>query len=167
MNGSGFIMEGVEQFRQVLAEFPEKTYRKPISKAMKAAAVPVRTDMANSLPSSIRKTKKILKVKASRQGLVVTTGFTGGLGMYENRRGQLFDPYQLVYWFAYGTLANRLSSHSFKNPRKRKSAAWSGGVMPSNFVEASWERSQKAAEKVFEETFQKEIQKMVDSYGVK
>lgn len=167
MTGSRFIMEGVEQFRQVLAEFPEKAYRKPISKAMKAAAVPVRTEMSNSLPSSIRKAKKILKVKASKRGLVVTTGFTGGLGMYENHRGQLFDPYQLVYWFNYGTLASRLSSHSFKNPRKRKSAAWSGGIIPSGFVESAWERSQKSAEKIFEDTFQKEIQKMVDEYEVK
>lgn len=162
---ANYKLEGEEHLLKVFADLPDKMYRKAVGKAMKAAAVPVRTEMANTLPSELRATKKILKVKASRRGLVVSIGFTGGLGMYENRRGQLWDPYQLVYWHNYGTLSNRLSSHTFKNPRRRVSASWQGGIKSGQFVERAWENSKDKAQKVLEETWAKEILKMCDEVG--
>ncbi|HNY52940.1 MAG TPA: hypothetical protein PK727_04640 [Bacteroidales bacterium] len=167
MSGADIILEGEEKLMQFFKEAPEKIYRKPVSKALKAAAVPIRQAMSSSLPPSLKKMNKIIKIKSSRRGLVVSVGFTGGLGVYENRRGQMWDPYMLVYWHNYGTLSNRLASHKFKYPRRRKSAHWRGGIIPGGFVEEAFEGSREKARRQLEETWEREIMKMCDELGVK
>ena len=166
MSGADIILEGEEKLMQFFKDAPEKIYRKPVSKALKAAAVPVRQAMNNSLPAGLKKMSKIIKIKSYRRGLVVSVGFTGRLGVYQNRRGQMWDPYMLVYWHNYGTLSNRLSGHRFKYPRRRKTAHWRGGIIPGRFVEEAWENSGEKAKQVLEETWSNEILKLCDDLGM-
>ena len=46
--------------------------------------------------------------------------------------------WQRNVWIEYGTLANRSKSHSFKSPRRRKSARWRGGIKAIMATERAW-----------------------------
>lgn len=168
MSSANFTLTGTENLRKIFQELPENGYRKPIIAAFRKAAKPVASAMANGLPSNLKGLKKIIKIKPGKgKSMTLSVGFTGGINTYRNSRGQQWDPYQLAYWFNYGTLANRLSSHQFKSPRKKGSASRSGGIMPGQFVEAAWEQSKGEAQKIFETEVDKEITKFFEKNAAK
>ena len=155
---ANFTLTGTENLRRIFQDFPEGGYRKPIRAAFRKAARPVASAMSSNLPSSLKGMKKIIKTKQGKgKSLTCSVGFSGVEGMYRNSKGQLWNPYMLVYWFNYGTLSNRLASHQFKSPRRRKTASWKGGLMPGQFVEQAWEQSKNEAAKIFETEVDKEI----------
>lgn len=151
MTGADFTLTGHAELKQIFREFPEYGYRKPVMAAFRKAAKPVSKAMSGNLPSFLKSTRKIIKVTPGKgKSITMSVGFKGMQGMYKNRRGQMWDPYQLVYWFNYGTLANRLGTHTFKTPRKSKSAGRKGGIKPGLFVEKAWEDSKGDAQREFE-----------------
>jgi len=165
---ANFTLDGTSNLKSIFSELPEKGYRQPVITAFRKAAKPVATAMANSLPSSLKALKKIIKTKPGKgKSLTLSVGFTGGISKFTNRRGQQWDPWQLVYWFNYGTLANRLSSHSFKTPRRKKTASYAGGIEAGTFVEKAIEQSMPSAQKVFETEFEKEITKFFEKNAAK
>ena len=46
--------------------------------------------------------------------------------------------WQRNIWVEYGTLANRSKNHSFKSPRRKKSASWRGGIKAIMATERAW-----------------------------
>lgn len=168
MKGAGFTLEGHNELKQIFRDFPEYGYRKPVMAAFRKAAKPVVSAMASNLPSELKKMKKILKTTAGKgKSLTMSVGFKGGLGMYQNRRGQMWDPWQLIYWFNYGTLSNRLGTHDFKTPRKSKSSGRKGGIKPGLFVEKAWEDSKGAAQKEFEKECELQVNKFFQERAVR
>lgn len=168
MSAERFTLTGTENLKQIFRQFPEGGYRKPIIAGFRKAAKPVADAFAAALPSDLRKLKKIIKIKPGKgKSMTLSVGFTGGISTYRNSRGQDWDPWQLVYWFNYGTLANRLASHQFKTPRRKVSAARSGGIRPRQFVEAAWENSKDEAQRTFETEVDKEIIKFMERLAAK
>lgn len=168
MNNTRFTLTGTENLRQIFRQFPEGGYRKPVVAGFRKAAKPVADAFANSLPGDLKKLKKIIKIRPGKgKSITLSVGFTGGISTYRNSRGQDWDPWQLVYWFNYGTLANRLASHQFKTPRRKASATRSGGIKPGQFVEVAWENSKGEAQRVFETEVDKEITKFLEKLAAR
>lgn len=168
MSGANFTLEGSENLKTIFRELPEKGYRQPVIAAFRKAAKPVANAMASNLPKSLSNLKKIIKTKPGRgKSMTLSVGFTGGIAKFTNSRGQTWDPYQLAYWPNYGTLANRFAQHSFKTPRRKKTANWQGGIKPGLFVERAVDQSMPEAQKVFESEFDKEITKFFEKYAAK
>ena len=47
--------------------------------------------------------------------------------------------WQRNIWVEYGTLANRSRTHTFKSPRRRRSARWKGGIKAIMATERAWQ----------------------------
>lgn len=151
-----FAIDGAESLNRVLEQYPEMAVRRPLLYSFRKAAVPIRRAMQSSLPSYISPVKKALAIRAAKD-LTVSVGFWAKRGIYRNRRGQEWDPYQLVYWHNYGTLSSRASSHTFKTPRRKKTAAYKGGIKPRFFVETAVTASLGEAQRIFESTFDAQV----------
>jgi hypothetical protein len=165
---ASFILTGSENILRIFRDFPEMGYRKPIITGFRAASEPVRKAMISGLPSELAKLRKVIKGKPGKgKNPSFATGAFGRQGMYKNRRGQLWDPYQLIYWFNYGTLSKRYAGHDFVKARKPISAKWRGGLIPGLFMERAWEQTQGEAQKIIEDTFDKEAVKFMNSYALK
>lgn len=158
-----FSLTGDKELLKIFKEFPENGYRKPIMSSFRKAAVPVRKAMIAGLPASIKPMKKAIKAVPykSKEPELGVGAFKKGM-MYQNSRGQNWNPYMLIYWFNYGTLANRSSSHSFLTARRKASSSWKGGIKAGLFMEKAWESSKAEAQKIFEETVDKEITKFFE-----
>jgi hypothetical protein len=169
MSDACFEVRGFENIIQVFHDYPEKGLRRPVVKAFRKAAVPVKKAMENELPMNLKALKAALKIKPGKgKSMTLSVGFFGRQGLaYVNRKGQRWDPYQLVYWHNYGTLANRDSSHEFKKARGRKTSSWRGGIRPGRFVEKAVERSISEAERIFERTVEDEIEKFLEKNALR
>jgi hypothetical protein len=142
--------------------FKLEGYRKPVVAAFRKAAVPVRNAMIQNLPSALKPLKKVLKIKPGKgKSMTLAVGFFGKQGMYQNKKGQLWDPYMLIYWHNYGTLAKRSTEHSFQNARRKPSSLWKGGIKAGMFVEKAVEQSIGEAQKVFETSYLTEHEKFL------
>lgn len=163
-----FSLTGDKELLKMFKDFPEGGYRKPILASFRKAAVPVKKAMIAGLPPNIAAMKKAIKVvpyKGKDPELGVGA-FKKGM-MYQNRRGQNWNPYMLIYWFNYGTLSKRASDHQFLKARTKKSSGWKGGIEAGKFIEKAWESNKDQALKIFEETVDKEIVKFFEKYAVK
>lgn len=159
---TGMTLEGEKEVIKIFKDLEVKGYQKPVKAAFKKAAQPVKKAMASTLPSNLKGVKKILQIKAGRgKSLTAAVGFYGNKGVYINSRGKAWNPYMLVYWQNYGTLANRDGQHKFLRPRTNKSAHKKGGIRPLRFVERAWELSQQQANKTFEKAWQEEYEKFL------
>lgn len=168
MRETGYTFTGMENLLGMFRKFPEGAYRKPVIAAFRKAAVPVKNAMGASLTSNLKPLKKILKVNAGKgKSLTLSVGFFGRQGVYTNRRGQQWDPYELVYWHNYGTLANRSGEHSFLNARRKPSANWTGGIKAGLFVEKAIDQSMPQAEKIFEAALEAEVTKFFEKEAAK
>lgn len=163
-----FKLEGTENLKRIFAEFPEEGFRKPIIAAFRKAGKPVQQAMISSLPGSISGVRKAIKIKTykSESPLVAIGPFKKGV-MYQNRRGISWNPYMLLYWFNYGTLANRLSGHAFVKARGRKTIHYKGGIKPGEFIERAINSSLPEAAKIFETEADKEIVKFFEKNALK
>jgi hypothetical protein len=153
-------LQGSENLRNIFKDFPEKAYRRPVIKAFRKAAEPVKKAMSNSLPSNLKNLNKVIKIKPGKgKSMTLAVGFFANEGIYRNSKGQKWDPYQLALWHNYGTLdwrANRF--YSFKTPVRRKIKSGSmAGIRPLLFVERGWQKSKGEAQRIFEDTADKEI----------
>ena len=160
-------IKGLAELKAIFDKYPELGWAKPCAAAFKKAAVPVRRAFEQSLPPAVSTLKKAIKVKASKQGMFVNIGFYAGQGKYANRRGQQWDPYQLIYWANYGTLANRAAEHSFKTSRRKASASWQGGIRARLFLEKAIESSLAEAKRVFDDDIEKEVLKFLNKEAKK
>jgi hypothetical protein len=168
MSGANFKLDGYDNIITILREMPEDGYRKPVIAAFRKAAQPVKEAMANNLPSSLSPLKKVLKISPGKgKSMTLAVGFFGRQGMYRNRRGVMWDPYMLLYWHNYGTLANRSPEHSFQNPRRKPSVNWKGGIGAGLFVERAVDQSMPEAEKIFESSYLTEHQKFLEKRAAK
>ena len=159
---------GTENLKKIFREFPEGGYRKPIMAAFRKAAIPVQKAMKSNLPANLKgaaKTIRAVPYKGKDPGLGVGVFSKGSL--YQNRRGQNWNPWMLIYWHNYGTLANRDSQHSFSNPRRSPSSGWRGGIKAGRFIDKAWESSKGQAQRVFEENVEKEINKFFEKNALK
>jgi hypothetical protein len=163
-----FTLEGTENLKRIFNEFPEEGFRKPVNAAFRKAAKPMGASMASNLPSSLAGLKKAIRIKTykSELPLVAVGPFKKGV-LYQNRKGQTWNPYMLFYWFNYGTLANRLSGHAFQKARRKTTASWKGGIKPGEFIERAINLSLPEAQKIFEEDVDKEITKFFEKLALK
>lgn len=164
-------LTGMDNLRRIFKDYPEKGYRQPVITAFRKAAAPVRSAMLQKLPANLKPAKKALKVKPGKgKSMTLAVGFFAGQGIWVNRKGQKRDPWQLLYWHNYGTLQKRTaisSLHTFKTPRKQKTASWSGGIGPGFFVEKAWEQSKAAAQTAFEKSFEEESKRFLEKNALK
>jgi hypothetical protein len=163
MNGSYFTLTGTENLKRIFDQFPEMAYRQPVMAAFRKAAQLVKRAMQQELPANLKPMKKILKIEMGKgKSMTLSVGFFRGNGVYVNQRGRRWDPYQLVYWHNYGTLANRAAGHSFKTPRRGISAGLPGGIRSGLFVERAIDISMPDAERVFLKYVEEEIMKFLN-----
>jgi hypothetical protein len=165
---STVTFEGMENLQRIFRDFPEKGYRKPVIAAFRKAAEPVKRAMISNLPGNLKPLRKAVKIKPGKgRSLTLAVGIYARQGVYRNRKGQDWDPYQLAYWHNYGTLANRDPEHQFKTGRRKKTAGYRGGIRPMRFVERAWEESKGQAQKEFEVAVDKEITKWLEKEAYK
>ena len=155
-------LEGDAALTAIFKDMQLEGYQKPVKAAFKKAAVPVKREMGQALPPQLSGIKKVLKVQAGKgKSMAVSVGFFGNAGMYVNSRGKQWNPYMLLYWFNYGTLANRDPGHKFLKARRRISAYKKGGIKPAHIVEGAWTRVKDTAAKTFEKAWQEEYEKFL------
>jgi hypothetical protein len=165
---ANFTLTGTDNLLKIFREYPEMGYRKPVIAGFRQAAIPVKKAMISNLPSALSPLKKIIKIKPGRgKSMTLAVGAYGRQGMYRNSKGQMWDPWQILYWHNYGTLSRRAASHTFITPRKKVSMNRSGGIAPGLFFEKAWEQSQGEAQKKFEETVDKEVMKFLEKNAAK
>lgn len=168
MSGANFKLDGYDNLITIFREMPEDGYRKPVVAAFRKAADPVKKAMIANLPSSLKALKKVCKIQPGKgKSMTLTVGFFGKQGMYRNQKGQMWDPYMLLYWHNYGTLANRSSEHSFQNPRRKPSINRSGGIKAGMFVERAIDQSMPQAQKTFESSYLVEHEKFLKQRAAK
>lgn len=165
---SSFSIEGMENLRRIMEDYPEKGYRRPVMAGFRKASTVVRKAMVASLPTSLKSLRKAIKgVAGKTKEPSYLTGIFANKGIFRNRRGKEWDPYQIGYWVNYGTLANRFSGHQFKTRRKKGTAAWKGGITPRLFMERAWLQIRGQSQKVFEETVDQEAVKFLEKNAYK
>lgn len=96
-----------------------------LKKAMRVAAKPAVAEIKATLH---QKSRRFVKAK-----IYGKTGINLMVGLFEVK-GTEVSRYRIEYFKEYGTLANRLASHNFKNPRKSISSNWRGGIMPRHQI---------------------------------
>jgi hypothetical protein len=174
---SSLSVEGLDNLKRMMSEFPEKGYKKPVMAAFRKAAVPVKRAMVNELPDNLKVLKRAIKVSASKgREPQLLVGVFAGTGLYRNSRGIGWDPYQIALWHNYGTLANRANRfHNFKKAvrTKRPKQGWepgqamAGGLRAKLFIERAWEKSRREAQAVFERVAENEIDKFFETNALK
>jgi len=165
---SAFVLDGYDNVINILRKMPEDGYRKPVMAAFKAAAEPVKEAMINSLPPELRKLKKAIKIKpgkSKRPSLAV--GVYGRQMLYRNRRGVDWDPYMLIYWHNYGTIAGRSPLHQFKNKVRPASLRRGGGIRARLFIENAVAASLPKAERRFETAYAFEHHRFLEKEAAK
>jgi len=163
---TNFEIKGLENLKVIMQEMPENGFRKPVMAAFRKAARPIATAMGRNLPRSISAARRIIKIKPGK-GTSLAVGFFPGLMKLINRRGKQIEPFLVVNWMNYGTLANRLSTHHFSAPRRRVSANWKGGIRPGQFVEGAVEQALPEAQRVFEKEFEAQLVKFLEKNAAK
>lgn len=168
MSGANFKLDGYENIISIFREMPEDGYRKPVIAAFRKAADPVKKAMIANLPSALKPLKKALKIKPGKgKSMTLAVGFFGRQGTYRNQKGQMWDPYMLLYWHNYGTLANRSPEHSFQNARRKPSLNRRGGIKAGMFVEKAIDQSMPQAQKIFESAYLTEHEKFLTKHAAK
>jgi hypothetical protein len=168
MSGANFTIEGTENLKKIFAQLPENGFKKPVNIAFRKAGKPIADAMKANLPASMAGLKKIIKTKIYRSELpMAATGpFRKGVE-YVNSRGVKWNPYMLLYWLNYGTMANRSSTHRFVRARDKATSARHGGIKPGLFMEAAIDQAMPQAQKIFETEFQKEFEKFMSELATK
>lgn len=168
MSGANFTIDGTENLKRIFADLPVKGYRQPVIAAFRKSGKPIADAMKAHLPASLSGLKKIIKTKIykSDSPLAATGPFRKGVE-YVNSRGVKWNPYMLLYWMNYGTLANRSSTHRFVKARGSKSSGRLGGIKPGLFMEAAIDSAMPQAAKVFETEFQKEFEKFLTALAAR
>jgi len=164
-NAITYTMVGSDDILKFFKEFPEEGYRKPILAGFKKAAIPVRKAIVQAIPARIKAVKAAVKVRPSRRHLATNIGIYARIGWYVNRKGKKWDPFQLAYWFNYGTYSNRSPMHSFVRARDRKTADRKGGIKPDLYVDKAWRQSAAKAKQELEKEWALQILKLCDKYG--
>jgi len=157
---------GDKELGIMFRDFPENGYRKPVMAAFRKAAAPVNKAMKAAFPPHLKGLSKVIRTVAYKGDQpVLGVGVHGGRNKYVNRRGQAWNPWHLIYWHSYGTLANRSASHIFVKPRRQKTASRQGGIMPNDFLERAWNETSSKAEKLFEENYVIELEKYFEKHA--
>lgn len=160
---NSFRLDGYDNIITIFRKMPEDGYRKPVVEAFKKAAIPVKEAMISNLPSNLKKLKRVIKIKPGKgKSMTVAVGAFANQVLYRNRRGVNWDPYMLLYWHNYGTLANRDPNHIFKYKVRAGSAKKSGGLKPGLFFERAIDQSMPQAQKDFEKLYQEEHEKFLN-----
>jgi hypothetical protein len=168
MSGANVKFDGFGNLVTIFREMPDDGYRRPVVAAFRKAALPVKQAMASGLPPNLKQFSKVIKIKPGKgKSMTLAVGFFGRQGVYVNHKGQKWDPYMLLYWHNYGTLANRSGEHQFQNARRKPSLSWMGGIKSALFVEKAIDSSMPQAEKVFETAYITEHEKFLQKKSSK
>jgi hypothetical protein len=168
MSFKGFKLDGYENIVTIFRETPEDGFRKPVIAAFRKAAVPVKNAMISNLPGNLKPLKKALKIQPGKgKSMTLAVGFFGRQWKYSNRKGQLWDPYMLLYWHNYGTMDNRSPEHNFQYNRRKASINKTGGIRAGLFVEKAIDESILEAQKTFETSFEIEHKKFLEARAAK
>lgn len=158
-------LSGEEQLFEIFEKLPEKWGKKPIMATLRKGANSVRKQIKQNFPPELKSMVRAVGVKAHR-GISLSVGVLGKKGMATLKDGRDYDVYFPIYWFNYGTYAERHSGHKFKFARKAKTANRRGGIKPQLFVEKSWEQSRGTAEQIINNELQNETVKFLKKYAV-
>ena len=168
MSDIRFKLDGYDNIITIFRETPEDGHRKPVIAAFRKAAEPVKKAMIANLPADLTPLKKVIDIKAGKgKSMTLAVGAYGRKMMYRNSRGVIWDPYMLLYWHNYGTLANRNDEHSFQKPRRKPSLNWKGGIKAGLFFERAIDQSLPEAQRTFESSYEVSHQKFLEQRAAK
>lgn len=133
-------VEGVEEaknaFSNMLKDYPTAV----VATGIRKAAKPFSDRAASSDPKFKKSYTAKVYNKKKKQPIVAVGAFGGKSRKVQRHRGDEYMPMlTILRWVQYGTLARRHPGHDFKNPRKRISRRWKGGVTARLTVEKAWE----------------------------
>lgn len=133
--------EALKTLDEIAKEFPKQT----VATGLRNAAKPFVQGVKSSGPDpSFAKLAGVKVYTKGKSPLIGAGQFGGRKKRVWKTLGSYMSMWFISYWLNYGTLANRLSGHSFGNARKSKSANWKGGIDPTQSVEGAWNRSKSA-----------------------
>jgi hypothetical protein len=158
-------LTGEEQLNEIFEKLPEKWGKKPVLSTFRKGANAVRKQIRANFPQQIKSLSPAVGIKAGR-GISLKVGIFGKKGYVRLKDGKDYDVYFPIYWFNYGTYAERASEHTFKQSRKSKSANRSGGITAQLFVEKSWEQTKKQAEQIINDELKNETLKFLKKHAV-
>jgi len=163
-----FEIKHQDKLDDIFEKLPAQYAKKPVIATFRKGANEVKKAMRSELPGYLKVTKKIISAKAgkSKNYPSLSVGFFGRKAIYVNSKGQQWDPFMLVYWHNYGTLANRQPGHPFKKARKAKSSNMQGGIRPRLFVEKAIQASHQKALQVVENEFEDQLMKFLKKHAV-
>lgn len=125
-------IEGMKELETILKGLPEKAGKRAMQSSFRKCAKPLLDSVKRTAPVKSGETKKSARI-VNTKGAGVKVGFS--------RKGKDIPAYMKAYWKAFGTLANRMSSHRFLNKRKSKSAKWKGGIQPNDFFNEAYQNT--------------------------
>lgn len=155
----------MESLDEIFEKLPVKWGKKPILAVMRKGANVVRKQMKQNFPGEIAPLNKVVLVKANR-GISLSVGVFAKIGKVMLKDGRDYDPYFPIYWFNYGTYAERDGGHKFKFPRKSKTSHRSGGIRAGRFMEKSWEETRSQVVAKMENELKDETMKFLRKYAV-
>lgn len=160
-----FDSKDLEEF---FSGLPPKLQKQALLPALRKGGNVITAAIRRGLPPYLKKFKIAVSQKALKGSMpAIMVGLFGRKASYINKRGQKWDPYMLLYWHNYGTLARRSPSHNFQYSRRRVSRDWRGGIRPELFFEKSVSQSIDKAEDKIVESFQGEFDKFLVKKGFK
>lgn len=148
---------GVENLQEIFNKLPGQYSKKPVQAAFRKAARPFVQALKASAPRATGETAKGIGIKNGK-GPSITVGFRTGSGY--------MPAWFKAYWKNYGTLANRSTSHTFKNKRKPKTAGRRGGIIPTHFVEKSWDATKGQIEQTIQTELKTQTEKFLQKHAI-
>ncbi len=159
-------LTGEEQLLEIFEKLPERWGKKPILATLRKGANSVRKQIKQNFPPELKSMVRAVGVKAERKAIALKVGVLSKKGMVTLKDGRDYDVFFPIYWFNYGTYAERASGHNFKKGRKSVSANRRGGIKAGLFIEKSWEQSRQTAENIINTELETETVKFLKKYAV-
>lgn len=152
--------EGLDKLTYLMNNYEKPALRAVKSSLRKGANVVKKAQVA-SLPDSAKGQKDVIRTVSVKRELMVMAGVFSRGKKYINRRGIVWDPYQLLYWLNYGTYAGRMSGHQFVTARKQRSSGRLGGIKGADFLGRATKNALSAAQGAFEKDAQVRLDKLM------
>lgn len=159
-------IQGIDELTSFLQNHP-KELDKSVLQSLNKGSRTIMKEIVSRMPGNLQKFKSIVSSKplTKSSNPTVLVGVFGRKLIFVNRRGVKWDPFMLVYWANYGTMANRDGSHAFQSSRRSVSRNKKGGIKPLNFFEKAIDSSMDSALNVATDDIGKTMNIVASKFG--
>jgi len=161
-------IEGIDELSSFLQNHTKELDKSVLQSLTKGSRL-IKNEIVSRMPGNLQKFKSIIGSKnlTNSANPTVLVGVFGRKLNFVNRRGVKWDPFMLVYWANYGTMANRDGSHTFQSSRRSVSRNKKGGIKPLNFFEKAIDSSMDSALSIAADDIDKTMDIVASKFGFK